>query len=574
MQSGPVVKDTAKQLEIGAGRVAALNDSCDQLFAFLDQRIPDIDREIRALASGLEQIMGRGADNRLSSAIRSCRHLTDELLEVVSKTVEDSASIGPLISACDEQVKDLGLAMGQIRKLSKEIRLTAINATITAANCGTDGLGFGVLTKALGEIARAFQEGVTAFSALSERLALDLGRLSSLQLETSALLNQSFSGSGTSSVFVDSMGEIVETARNLAGELTAPVSRLLDGLRRASHLREALGHVRQVTSAAQEVVIGFRALDVEGTPARDQLESAYRGLHFLDTAGPLTDELMETTVNEAQSLLVDLRTRLQLVANMAKHTGEIGARYAAGWAKTSGDFSPAQIGAVGSNNARLQHYGEILGALDQTAYQFMAAMRPIEHCTMELRAVNSLMKIETSRVSTLASARSITDTINRAIENFVTFVVDVREKIASITVGISSATGLIGKLIKGLTRRPARISAQLAQQANVARAVLPQLDRAVEELTARADRVQATVKETLSQLDRLEDELPQGTRLEVLRQVASWAHEEKDDLATKHALSPDVSNGDGRLEHLIDRFTDLAADRRHAEYGNLDALAG
>lgn len=545
------------------GGYGELQRSCDEVFAELAARLPELHAEVRRLGADLREVVSEGRGEAVGAGATDAGATRG----VVDDVKADSGQWAGHLAEGASGLAKIAAGLGPVLKIANNIRLMALNASFAAAACGDEARALDVLTRFLGGLASEFQVQARRLRDTAAGIDEELARVEAVRTEVDERLGRA-------------LGEQLDRVGRLAGELDAvvraafdevaaaagesdafgpPVARLMEAIQREDIVRQGMDHVL-LLAREMEAAEGVMA-DVEpgpGTPSE-----ALEPVVFVERAGALTARLVENIDGDLAALVAEVGDSL---AELGKLSGSFTAM--AHRLVTSLDLEEdldrmvRELGegleAARAEARAVERYEAAFEAIEGGADAIARGVQDFEGLLTELRLTNTMMKIEIGRSPALARAANLTVSIGEAVEDFVRFVSGFRGDIAGVSGPLRAAKASAAALSASSEARFRVIGASFERAGAVLQERAAGLSSRVAEVSAVAERVGRIVREVEGSVRGLE------ARLELQADLAASARQASASAAALLASADPAASSrvdraavDARLSEITERLTVL-----------------
>lgn len=251
-----IAANVYEQIELAQNYSSRQTDSTNSVAAAIEEMDLTV-REISNSAQGASEVANTTEENVSSSVItiNKAMHNMSELSDVMTKSVnsvnELSSSINSISSILDE-----------IRGISEQTNLLALNAAIEAARAGEQGRGFAVVADEVRNLASRTNESTTEISKLMEVL----------NQRTSDTVSDIMRGNESTQVTSDFLASCVQALGNISAEI--------------SKLTEANTHVasatREQSAATGEISENISVISQTALETSRSMETSFSLVNELD----------------------------------------------------------------------------------------------------------------------------------------------------------------------------------------------------------------------------------------------------------------------------------------------------
>lgn len=540
----------------------------EAVFAMLAERLPRLAGEVSAMSQAVRALRDDVGQESLAGAlnatVEAATELQAQLRQVVAlnQTVVDAAS--PLVTA----VTEMSSTLDGIIRLSRNLALTGLNASVAAAHTGQEGVAFATLTTALRSLADDSDRQAKKVRDVSHEIRDRAHVLLQVQRELETdFLQATERGSAAVRSAVDELQEaltdVVRMAESVAARADgarAAIGTAMSALQRQDILRQGMDHVVLVLGELPAEYSRLASL----TRSEDDDACARSGSQFVlfqSRAAKLAGELIADIDRDLAALVADvsapvaeLRSASQeLTVVHRARTSEVRARLL-----TPSAAVQTTLAGLPRLSDIVQRYDGITLSLSQLVASLPSHLADFVDIERRLRVVAVLVKIEVARCDSLANAGTIAAELGASADSLKAFL-----KATHVTIG--SFLQQIGRL--------KRASSSVSQHQGP-------LALARERLASASQSVQTAGERYVGGLDQASQA---GTRLandvsifearlakfvasmkthEAIREgcaaVAASAEQARAALIDAGAARPTDELSSGKMQELIDRFTFVA----------------
>lgn len=255
-----------EQIELAQSYSSRQTDSTNSVAAAIEEMDSTV-REISNSAQGASEVANTTEENVSASAITidKAMHNMSELSDVMTKSVssvnELSTSINSITSILDE-----------IRGISEQTNLLALNAAIEAARAGEQGRGFAVVADEVRNLASRTNESTTEISQLMDEL----------NKRTSETVADIMAGNESTKATSDFLSSCVQALSNISAEI--------------SKLTEVNTHVasatREQSAATGEISENISVISQTAQETSMSMKKSFSLVHQLDNEAKALNDII------------------------------------------------------------------------------------------------------------------------------------------------------------------------------------------------------------------------------------------------------------------------------------------
>jgi hypothetical protein len=502
------------------------------------------------LGRSIQGVLGPDSLAELQATVQRRADLASTNARAISSARDDNQRVGTLLVRCTEGVSSLGQEIKGVKSLASDIRLTAINATVTAANCGIEGKAFGVLTGALVEIAHSLQKLAEDCTNHSAKLSGGLSELTSAQAEFESFLSRK-DGTASAAQLIETLSALTKQARTTQASLNAPMTALERSAARGSTLGEQLADFLEASETAARALASLHEADSAQLSPSDAAAN-WGLLEFLEQSGRLNTEVLSKVANEAQRLV---GSALPPLAELERSVGAATTLLE----NFDGLFRQLDNNHAGACTQKestdlLARYKQAALTLEELTERYLSAMRPTKQAIMQLQSVNNLMKMEIASTRALSTAYSITETIARAIEHFATF----ETNVDGILARILNAASVCADLLASVAANMRRTKGSAPAPRSFSRHADPRTKATLVGQQSASESIESIARGLIERLQQAQAQAKIPSGGQAFQAMSRWAERQKATLVSRLGQAGFDPEPNETLEHLVDRLRAVA----------------